>query len=71
MARETTEAEERTRHRMIDVYRQQENLPDGFNDWGMFTAHVVHAQRMEIERLRGLLDQNGVDAGDWDDPLNR
>lgn len=71
MGRETTDAEERTRHEMTDVYRQQKEWPDGFNDWGMFTGHVVHAQREEIERLRGLLEQKGVDAGDWADPLNR
>jgi len=54
---------------MIDAYQAQEHLPDGFDDWGQFTAHVVHAQRVEIGRLRDLLVQHGIDAGEWDDPL--
>ena len=69
MPRDNTDAEDRTKHEMIAVYQAQEHLPEGFDDWGMFTAHVVHTQRTEIERLRGLLEQNGIESGDWDDPL--
>jgi len=69
MARDTTPEEEATRHEMIAAYKAQEHSPDGYNDWGMFTAHVVHAQRAEIERLRGLLREHGVEVDEWEDPL--
>jgi hypothetical protein len=65
MARDTTPEEEATKHEMIAAYKAQEHSPDGFNDWGMFTANVVHAQRTEIQRLRELLRERGIDAGQW------
>jgi predicted N-acyltransferase len=70
MTRETSEPEERARQHMIAAYRAQQ-APEGFDDWGKFTAHVVHAQRMEIERLRRLLREQGIEVGEWDDPLDR
>jgi hypothetical protein len=70
MARDTTPEEEATRHEMIAAYKVQEHAPDGFNDWGMFTAHVVHAQRIEIRRLHELLQGRGVGPGEWEDPLD-
>jgi len=69
MTRDNTPDEDRTKHEMIDTYRVQEHLPDGFNDWGMFTAHVVHSQRKEIDRLRALLEGHSIEAGEWEDPL--
>lgn len=70
MTRETSEVEERTRQEMIVAYRAQQT-PEGFDDWGRFTAHVVHAQHAEIERLRCLLREQGIGVGEWDDPLDR
>jgi hypothetical protein len=69
MARSNTPEQDATKHEMIAAYKAQEHTSDGFNDWGVFTAHVVHAQRTEIERLRELLRERGIDAGQWDDPL--
>ena len=69
MARENTHEEARTRREMTDAYKRQKDEPGGFDDWGKFTAHVVCAQRQEMERLRALLDEHGVDAGSWDDPF--
>ena len=69
MARETTRAEAATRREMTDAYRRQKELPDGFDDWGKFTAYVVCEQRRKIERLRGLLGERGVDPGACEDPF--
>jgi hypothetical protein len=69
MARSTSPEEEDTRRLMTRAYKGQEHTPDGFDDWGNFTAHVVHAQRAEIERLRKLVGQQGLELGEWDDPL--
>jgi hypothetical protein len=71
MAQSNTPEEETTKHEMIGAYKAQEHAPNGFNDWGVFTAHVVHAQRTEIQRLHGLLQGRGIDAGQWADPLDR
>lgn len=68
MTRGTSEPEESTRQDMIAAYRAQQT-PEGFDDWGMFTAHVVHAQRVEIERLRHLLREESIEVGQWADPL--
>lgn len=54
---------------MTRAYKGQEHAIEGYDDWGNFTAHVVHSQRSEIERLRRLLDSQGIDPGGWDDPL--
>lgn len=69
MSRPTTPDEEATRKEMTRLYKTQEHAPDDYNDWGQFTAHVVHSQRLEIVRLRTLLQSRGIDAGDWDDPF--
>lgn len=65
----TSEDEEETRRLMKLSYKDQQHAPDGFDDWGEFTAHVVHAQRREIDRLRDRLREHGIEPGDWDDPL--
>lgn len=69
MPRENTSEEATTRREMTDAYKRQKELADGFDDWGRFTAYVVCEQRREIERLRGLLQANGIDPGTWDDPF--
>lgn len=69
MARDTTPDEEETRKLMTGAYKDQEHEPEGFDDWGNFTAHVVHAQRREVARLRSKLSDHGIDPGGWDDPL--
>lgn len=70
MPRDNTSEEAATRREMTEVYKRQKDLPDGFDDWGRFTAYVVCEQRREIERLRGLLKQkNGIEPGEWNDPL--
>ena len=54
---------------MSAFYKEQEDDPEGFNDWGKFTAHVVYEQRCEIARLRKLLLDHSVDPGSRSDPL--
>ena len=69
MARKNTPDEKATRREMTDAYQRQEGSSDGYDDWGMFTAHVVCEQRNEIERLTNLLRDSGADSGTWPDPL--
>ncbi len=71
MPRSTTNEEEETRRLMTRAYRGQKHAQDGFDDWGDFTAHVVHAQRREIGRLRDLLIDQRIDPDRWDDPLGQ
>jgi hypothetical protein len=52
---------------MTEAYKRQKEIPDGFDDWGRFTAYCVCEQRREIARLRGLLQENGLDPGQWED----
>jgi hypothetical protein len=70
LPRENTSEEAAVRREMTDAYKQQKENPDGFDDWGRFTAHVVWEQRREIERLRGLLQESGIDAGAREDPFD-
>lgn len=70
MARPTTPQEEETRRLMTRAYKGQKYAPNGYDDWGDFTAHVVHAQRGEIDRLRSLIAQQRIDLNLWDDPLS-
>jgi hypothetical protein len=67
MARENTREEAETRREMTEAYQQQKTVPNGFDDWGKFTAHIVCAHRQEIQRLRQLLADRGVSLGPWDD----
>ena len=39
------------------------------DDFGEFSAHVAHYYQQEIQRLRALLRQHGVDAGACSDPI--
>jgi len=69
MAQDITAEEAAIRRHMSSIYKSQENSPNGFDDWGMFTAHVVYTQRKEIERLRDILKEKNIDPGPWDDPF--
>jgi len=69
MARQTTRDEERTRDRMTKVYNAQKRDSDGWNDWGMFTAHVVHGLLQEVAELRARLEAKGIDTGPERDPF--
>lgn len=69
MVKQTTRDEERTRDRMKRVYNAQKEDADGWNDWGMFTAHVVHDLVQEVGELRGRLESQGVDPGPERDPF--
>jgi len=69
MARQTTGDEERTRDRMKNVYNAQKRDPDGWNDWGMFTAHVVHGLVQEVAELRARVEGEGIDTGPERDPF--
>jgi len=61
MAQGNTLEEDATKHERIAVYRGQIDARDGFNDGGMFTAHVVHAQRTELRWLAAYF--LGTDTG--------
>lgn len=67
MPRDNTSEEGATRREMTEAYKRQKEIPDGFDDWGRFTAYCVCEQRREIARLRGLLQENGLDPGQWED----
>lgn len=69
MARQTTCDEERTRDRMKNVYNAQKRNSDGWNDWGMFTAHVVHGLIQEVAELRAKLEAEVIDSGPQRDPF--
>lgn len=69
MPRTTTAANEQTRDRMKGVYNAQKAHPEGWQDWGMFTAHVVHGLIEEVGHLRGLLRANGIKAPPARDPF--
>lgn len=69
MSRELTCEESALRKEMSAFYKEQEDDPACFNDFGKLTAHVVCEQRREIERLRKLLLDNSVNPGSWSDPL--
>lgn len=57
------------RRKMSDIYLAQKSSPDGFSDWGEYTAHVVCLYCREIERLRKMLESHSIDPGGWNDPL--
>ncbi len=69
MPRQITNEEDATRKEMSRRYKAQEHDADGYNDWGQYTAHVVHCQRQEIARLRALLQRRNVEPGEWDEPF--
>lgn len=69
MARQTTRDEERARDRMKKVYNGQKEDADGWNDWGMFTAHVVNGLIEEVAQLRAKLESKGIDPGPTRDPF--
>lgn len=69
MSRQITPEEEATRSAVSHRYKAQEHQADGYNDWGQYTAHVVHCQRQEIARLRAALQGHGLAPGDWHDPF--
>lgn len=71
MPRELTCDESALRKEMSAFYKEQEDDPACFNDFGTLTAHVVCEQRLEIERLRTKLLNNSIDPGSWNDPLGR
>jgi hypothetical protein len=70
VAQDITPEEEATRKNMSRIYKNQEHNQTGYDDWGKFTAHVVHSQRNEIDRLRTLCQQKGVDPSAWNDPFS-
>jgi hypothetical protein len=41
----------------------------GYDDFGEFSAHIALGYRQEVQRLRALLEQNGIDPESWYDPL--
>lgn len=69
MPKRTTPDEERTRDRMKNVYNAQKHDEEGWSDWGMFTAHVVHGLIEEIRKLRPELTARGIDPGPERDPF--
>ena len=69
MPKQTTPAEERTRGCMKSVYNSQKLDADGWADWGMYTAHVVHGLIEEVVSLRARLVAGGVDPGPERDPF--
>lgn len=60
--------EQRTKEEMTKAYKCQE--PGGWTDWGMFTAHVVHNLRKEVNDLRSLLTAAGASAPMHRDPFD-
>ncbi|TWT41011.1 hypothetical protein RAS1_37020 [Phycisphaerae bacterium RAS1] len=69
MPKQTMPAEERTRGRMKSVYNTQKLDADGWADWGIYTAHVVHGLIEEVASLRATLVAEGVDLGPERDPF--
>lgn len=69
MPKRTTAEEEHTRSEMSRAYNAQKHDPDGWDDWGMFTAHVVHGLIAEVGRLRHMLRCHGIDPGPERDPF--
>ncbi|MCG3127239.1 MAG: hypothetical protein CHACPFDD_02097 [Phycisphaerae bacterium] len=55
---------------MKRVYNGQKLDEDGWADWGMFTAHVVHGLIEEVASLRAKLQAKGVDPGAERDPFD-
>jgi hypothetical protein len=60
---------EQTKRKMICAWEQQKHDPCGWNDWGMYTAHVVHGLICEVEELRKKLIQSNIDPGKSRDPF--
>lgn len=69
MPKQTTPAEEHARGRMKNVYNSQKMDAEGWADWGMFTAHVVHGLIEEVASLRDRLVAEGIDPGPERDPF--
>ena len=69
MPKQTTREEERTRGAMKEVYNAKKENADGWTDWGMFTAHVVHGLVQEVAELRARLRSKGIDPGPERDPF--
>jgi hypothetical protein len=63
-------AEEQFRREMSAAYKAQVHDPGGYDDWGMFTAHVSQTYRKKIGRLHALLTQYDRAAGEWEDPVD-
>lgn len=59
MPRTTSVQEEHTRVQMTAAYNAQKAGPNGWQDWGMFTAHVVHGLIEEVNVLRAQIQSAG------------
>jgi hypothetical protein len=70
MPKQTTQAEEKSRDWMKHVYNEQKARDDGWQDWGMFTAHVVHGLIEEVRHLRAKMTQAGVHPPPERDPFS-
>jgi len=64
-----TENEKAFKKSWSHAYKTQEHLPGGYDDFGEFSAHVALSYRQEIVRLRTILQQHGIDSGEWADPV--
>jgi hypothetical protein len=64
-----TADEQAFKSRWSRIYKHQERQANGYDDFGEFSAHVAHAYRQEVLRLRAILKQNGTDPGEWSDPI--
>ena len=64
-----TDEEQAFKKRWSRIYKEQEHEGGGYDDFGKFSAHVAHGYRQEVLRLRAILEQNGIDPGDWSDPI--
>jgi hypothetical protein len=71
MARSTTAQEERTRDQMSRAFKDEKSRAEGWADWGMFTAHVVHGLIQEVADLRGAMREAGVAEPPNRDPFGR
>jgi hypothetical protein len=55
---------------MKHVYNEQKARDDGWQDWGIFTAHVVHGLIEEVRHLRAKMTQAGIRPPPERDPFN-
>ncbi len=69
MPKTTSAPEEQTRDRMKSVYNAQKALREGWQDWGMFTAHVVHGLIREVHELRAGMTAAGIALPPERDPF--
>lgn len=69
MPRQATRAEDSARAEMSQVYNAQKHDADGWDNWGLYTAHVVHGLIEEVASLRARLEAAGINPGPARDPF--